>query len=486
MTRGGCKKTSLEIAILLSGAYVIDARTIVQRFLDTKMQVHPDVVRYLAEQDNPGLIDQIIGSLPDDTIVVSVKHIPGIVPDCDGARFPADPQCEVVKGTGGSSGHSGPVTDYVHYFRDRYTRLGSMIRSRCSPIPIEGLLRNARYRQEPCSVMGLVVEVRSTTNGHRVAEIEDPSGSLPVLFHKDRPVFSDGESLIPDEVVGVKGNLSQDGRLFFAEQVFRPDIPISHAPYRSKEPGSAVLISDVHVGSDTFLEECWNRFAGWLDDSLVSYLLIAGDLVDGIGVYPGQEQELTIPDIYEQYDVFGSMLSSLPSRITIIACPGNHDVVRASEPQPAIAPEFTKKFPKNCILVENPALVSLQGVMVRMYHGRSIDDLISLIPGASYEDAAPMMTGMLQRRHLAPTYGKRTPIAASREDHLVIDPVPEILHTGHVHIMGICEYRGTLCVNAGTWQSQTSFQKQMNIQPTPARAVEIDLQTLKPTILDFL
>jgi DNA polymerase II small subunit len=96
-----------------------------------------------------------------------------------------------------------------------------------------------------------------------------------------------------------------------------------------------------------------------------------------------------------------------------------------------------------------------------------------------------MMMGMLQRRHLAPTYGKRTPIAAGTEDHLIIDPVPEVLHTGHVHIMGITDYRGVLCVNSGTWQAQTAFQKQMNITPTPARAVVLDLQTLNSTVLDF-
>lgn len=464
---------------------MLDTRTIVQRFLDTRMQVHPDVVRYLAERNDPGLIETIIENLPKDTIVVSVKDIPGIAPGRDGSRFPSDPRCDVVKGSNGTSGHSGTITDYVQYFRDRYNHLGTIIRSRCSPVPIEGLLRNSRYRQEACTIMGLVTEVRSTTNGHRIAELEDPSGSLSVLFHKERPVFGDGEIMIPDEVVGIRGTLSGDGRLFFAEQVLRPDVPVSHAPFVSEDPGSAVLISDIHVGSDTFLEEAWNRFAGWLDDTEISYLLIAGDLVDGIGIYPGQESELTIANIYEQYEVLGSMLSDLPSRIVIVASPGNHDVVRAAEPQPAIPPEFTGKFPKNCILVENPALVSLQGVMVQMYHGRSIDDLINLVPGAQYENAAPMMTGMLQRRHLAPTYGKRTPIAPCREDRLVIDPVPEVLHTGHIHIMGITDYRGTLCVNAGTWQSQTSFQKQMNIHPTPARAVQIDLQTLNPVILDF-
>jgi DNA polymerase II small subunit len=130
-------------------------------------------------------------------------------------------------------------------------------------------------------------------------------------------------------------------------------------------------------------------------------------------------------------------------------------------------------------------MVSLQGVRVLMYHGRSIDDMIGTIPGASYENAAVMMEGMLKRRHLAPTYGRRTPIAADRHDRLLIDPVPEVLHTGHVHIAGLTHYRGILGINAGTWQSQTAFQKQMNINPTPGKAVHLDLQTLIPKVMDF-
>jgi DNA polymerase II small subunit len=97
-----------------------------------------------------------------------------------------------------------------------------------------------------------------------------------------------------------------------------------------------------------------------------------------------------------------------------------------------------------------------------------------------------MMQEMLQRRHLAPAYGRRTPIAAGKIDRLIIDPLPEILHTGHVHIRGITNYRGVLGINAGTWQSQTKFQKQMNVNPTPAQAVVVDLQTLQPETFTFL
>jgi len=291
---------------------MLDAATIVQRFLQTRLQVHPEVVRYIAEKDDPGLIDRIIANVPGDAVVVSVRHIPGFYQDRDGSRFLTDPECEVIWGAAGTSRTIASAADYTSYFRDRYQRLGDCIRARTAPMPIEALKKGSRYRQEACSITGLVVESRTTANGHRMVEVEDLTSSIQVLFHKDRPQFADAETLVPDEVIGVRGTLSGDGRLFFAEQLLRPDVPLTHAPFRSERPGQAVLISDVHVGSNTFLEDTWTRFADWLSDSDVSYLLVAGDLVDGIGVYPNQDQELTIRNIYEQYEVFGSMLRDLP------------------------------------------------------------------------------------------------------------------------------------------------------------------------------
>ena len=118
------------------------------------------------------------------------------------------------------------------------------------------------------------------------------------------------------------------------------------------------------------------------------------------------------------------MISAIPHRIKIIVAPGNHDVVPGRRARPVIPEQFTKKFPGNCMLVENPALLNLQGVRVLMYHGRSLDDMIGLIPGASYEQSGKIMEEMLQRRHLAPAYGRRTPIAAGKSDRLIIDPLP--------------------------------------------------------------
>ena len=116
---------------------MIDAAAIASRFLDTGLQVHPDVVRYIQEQDNPELIDRIIAGVPTDTIVVSAKHIPGLTTTRDGMRFLTDPTVEIVSGSPGTSGSINGTEDYLHYFRDRFSRLGTMIRNRCTTMPIE-------------------------------------------------------------------------------------------------------------------------------------------------------------------------------------------------------------------------------------------------------------------------------------------------------------------------------------------------------------
>jgi DNA polymerase II small subunit len=92
---------------------------------------------------------------------------------------------------------------------------------------------------------------------------------------------------------------------------------------------------------------------------------------------------------------------------------------------------------------------------------------------------------LLKARHLAPIYGGRTPIAPEREDHLVIEEVPDIFHAGHVHVVDKDEYRGTLIINSGAWQSQTAFQANMGIEPTPGIVPLVDLSTLTTITKDF-
>src|SRR2546430_1135373 len=209
----------------------------------------------------------------------------------------------------------------------------------------------------------------------------------------------------------------------------------------------------------------------------IRYLVVSGDVVDGIGVYPRQDEELTIDDIYGQYEALARMIGALPDRLAVVMLPGNHDAVRPAEPQPAFPLSIQKLFDSNVIFAGNPSLISLEGIRVLAYHGRSMDDLVSSIPGLSYQRPIDGMKAMLRMRHLAPIYGGKTPIAPEAEDYLIIDEIPDIFATAHVHAVGVDQYRGVVLVNSSTWQAQTPYQKMRNIDPTPARLPIVDLGT---------
>lgn len=395
-------------------------------------------------------------------------------------------QCDIT----GRSTCVGEYQDFVRYFRDRYGKLREMLSRRLNARPIESLGRSTAGRD--VSIIGMVMEIRSTGKGNRVVELEDTSGMVTVLFQKSTPEFDQAMHLVTDEVVGVTGTSDGNGRIF-AKSLVWPDLQTQPAPL-APGLGGALLTSDLHIGSKYFLEDAWLRFMDWLDGgtddpagiaSGVRYIVIAGDLVDGIGVYPGQEPDLAISDIYEQYAQAAEYISQIPSKIRIVISPGNHDIVRQAEPQPALPEDVRALFSKNVTFVGNPAWVNLGGISSLVYHGRSIDDLVMKVPGLSYKEPEKAMVEMLRRRHLSPIYGNRVSIAPEAEDHYVIERPPAILHSGHVHIFGVTRYKGVTTVNSGTWQSQTEFQKKMNIQPTPAIVPHIDLSTMRMRKLIF-
>ncbi|MEC9336112.1 MAG: DNA polymerase II small subunit, partial [Candidatus Thermoplasmatota archaeon] len=103
----------------------------------------------------------------------------------------------------------------------------------------------------------------------------------------------------------------------------------------------------------------------------------------------------------------------------------------------------------------------------------------------TYDKPILMMKELLQRRHLAPVYGGKTPLAPEDQDHMLIREMPDIFVTGHVHSCGVEPYHATLLLNPGTWQSQTDFQRMMGFQPDPNRAIAVNLRSFETQVLDF-
>jgi DNA polymerase II small subunit len=387
---------------------------------------------------------------------------------------------------------SQPIAAYEALFQSRFRAIARMLRGR-PELPNLRPIRELRASEGPSSVIGMVREVRETAQRHHlILVVDDETGSLEALVPKDSP--GSRVTFLPDEVVGLTLTFAREpGRIPRVSHVERPDVPSTRPIGRSTASRRAMFLSDLHVGSKSFLTEDWAYLVEFLRGrgphpdlaASIDHVVIAGDLVDGIGVYPRQERDLAIPDVVEQYAELGRRLSELPDRLTVVAIPGNHDAVSPAEPQPALPANLASLLPPNVRAIANPSTFALSGVVVEAYHGRSFDDLIPAIPGASYARPTEVMRRMLQMRHLAPIYGDRTPLAPLPRDGLVIDPAPDILVTGHAHTYGVDRYRGVLLLNASTWQSETEYQRMRNISPVPARVAVVDLATLALATLDF-
>jgi DNA polymerase II small subunit len=390
--------------------------------------------------------------------------------------------------TGRSTG-TGEYGDFVSVFRDRYETLSAKLRGRVNHRPasaIEDMTGGADV-----AMIGLVDDVRSSANGHWIIDLEDTTGTFPCLITKDRDIAGAVDEILLDECLAVEGTLSDDAGIVFVDDLHFPDVPRTHRPNTADRHVQAALVSDVHVGSQEFMADAWGRFADWLhteEAEAVEYLLLAGDMVEGVGVYPDQDEELDIVDIYEQYERFSEHLKEVPGDLEIVMIPGNHDAVRLAEPQPAFDGELRDIMSAHdARIVGNPSTVTVEGVSVLMYHGVSLDEVIAELPEekASYDDPHRAMYQLLKKRHVAPKYGGRNRLAPEEEDYLVIDEVPDLFHTGHVHKLGYGKYHDVLAVNSGCWQAQTAFQKSVNIDPDAGFAPIVDLDTLDLTVRKF-
>lgn len=477
---------------------------IISKFADAEILLDEDAYHKIRNyNDSSNLVDSLINHLtissPEMMVLTgelvedylgksSAQEI--IDESAQSKLVPRDFDFEVLQDTSRKSYTNGEIKDLSSYFKSRYHKLKEMLSHKRELTDVNSV-KEATSLDDVVKIVGMVNEIRNTKNNHKLIELEDETGNATVLIHNENhEVFEQAERIVKDEVVGVVG--SRKGSLIMASQLINPGVP--RIDEKSMNFGT-VFLSDTHIGSSTFLEDAFQRFINWVNGDFgdeeqreiannVKYIVVAGDIVDGIGVYPSQDKELTIKDIHQQYEEAARLFGDI-SDVKIIIAPGNHDASRLAEPQPTITEDYAKDLHdlKTTEFVSNPALVSLDGIKVLIYHGRSFDDMAMTVKGMSHQQSDLIMKELLEKRHLAPIYGERTPLASEIEDHLVIDDIPDILHTGHVHINSYKRYKGIHLINSGTFQSQTEFQKIYNIVPTCAQVPVINNGSLK--MLDF-
>lgn len=406
-------------------------------------------------------------------------------------------EIRILKDSSQTAATSGDARDFVRYFNDRVESLTRLLRQR-REVANAVRIRDVGKVGRDVQIIGLIKEKVRTPSGHRFLTLEDNTGEVEVFVPRDKPELAGQfDSLLPDEVVGIVGQPARDGGALFVESILRPDVPYLGERPRPEEPLYAAFVGDVHMGSKTFLEREFRSLVRWLHGDEGSareravarglkYLVFPGDLVDGVGVYPGQQEALAIEEVYKQYETLARELQELPNHVHLVFLPGNHDASRPTEPQPALSRDLHGLFDAHeTTFVSNPSFFSLHGVQILGYHGVSMVDFATSVPGLRMDQPGPVMKQMLQCRHLAPTYGGKTPISPDEHDFLVIDHIPDVFVTGHVHVADLSRYKNIVLVNAGTWQAQTDYQRTQNLVPTPARLPVVNLKTLASSMIDF-
>lgn len=364
----------------------------------------------------------------------------------------------------------------------------------------KSLLKNPK---EAVTIIGLVYSKEQTKNGNWILELEDFTGVIKVLVHnQNKKLFDLMGEIVLDEALGIVGIMGEG--ILFANEIAFPDIPLKEYK-KAKDDVAVAFISDLHVGSKLFAQKEFERFIDWINlrygteeekelAKKVKYLIISGDLVDGVGIYPGQEKELTFQDIYQQYGKLAMYLHSVRSDVKIVCCGGNHDALRLSEPQPPPSRDFARDMytVKNLTFVSNPAMVRLHGMFdVLLYHGYAFDYYMNNVDylrnAGGYNASEKMMEFILRKRHIAPTYISTLKIPDIERDPLVISRVPDFFVTGHIHYdVKVQLYKNVTLIGCASFQYKTAFQEKLgHIHITWGRIPVISLKTRQAQIVDF-
>lgn len=490
----------LSIAILNKVSASSKTRIITKAMISVNFhEIKPMLLQ--AEQESRGIFEDFFKALPKDVLVTEKKDEKNSF-GFGKERF-KHPLLKIL------SSNIIPykkieVNDFVAHFKNRYASLRDILKNREELVNLSSIDKIGNNRD--FSIIGMVSSKRITKNKNLLLEVEDPTGRITALVNQSKlEIFEKAKGILLDDVIGLRCSGTKD--ILFVNNFFFADCVVSEKK-RFDEEAYALFISDIHIGSCNFLENNFSKFIDWLNGigcseeqkeklSKIMYLFIVGDNVDGVGVYPSQEERLVIKDIKEQYKLLASYLEKIPKHINIIMCAGQHDAVRVPEPQPPIEKEFAESLTKleNLFLVSNPSTIEIgcnskkKGLKILMYHGASLHEWISEIEELRITNAhrtpAKAVKHILKHRHLSPTHSATTYVPDERQDPMIIKEVPDIITMGEVHRTDVDMYNNILIICNSCWQSTTPYEEKVGNFPDPCKVPMLNLKTREIKILDF-
>ena len=410
-----------------------------------------------------------------------------------------EPQTRVLSKTP-SSRKKIKVEDFVKNLRSRFQDIKEILQEHPELEGLVSINKLSRTRQKN-SIIGIVSYKKITKNRNILLDVEDFTGKIRTLVTQSKPeIYKKAEEISLDSVLGFTG--FGDREIFFVSNIVFPEAMI-HERKKSPVEENALFISDLHYGSKFFLEQSFLKFIDYLNGKhgkmseveKIKYLFVVGDLVSGVGIYPGQKNDLKVEDLEAQFQGIAGLFGKIRRGIKIIISPGNHDGVRIMEPQPVLDEKYAWPLynMKNIILTANPSYVNIgarknfSGFDVLTYHGFSYPFYANTVPSLvekSLNEPDKVMAYLLKNRHLAPTYSS-IQVYPSEKDDMVIKKIPDIFVSGHTHKCAVSYYNNILIISGSGWEEETEYQKRKGNQPDFCKVPMLNLKTRAVKILDF-
>ncbi|MHA1214326.1 MAG: metallophosphoesterase [Candidatus Hodarchaeales archaeon] len=385
-----------------------------------------------------------------------------------------EPKIKVLSTTPEKNTKKAEVETFRTLFLDRYARLYKILHSNLpetsNKIP-RFLKTGQKYPRKNVIITGMVQETGVLSTNRFVINLEDPEHnfSTRVVMVKDSPSFPDYRNILRDSVISVVGDIPKnykEGKLtiFWGKDIIRPGLK-KHEFTQKTNGQNVLLISDIHYGSKYFSNNTFAKLIKLLTlDNLskelqelaknITTIIIAGDLVEGAGLYSDQKKELKTTSIEEQYSQLTELIAKIPEYIKIIIIPGEHDATPKILPQPAINKKFASELIKlpNTQIYGNPLRIEINKMDFLIIHGQGLDRLFQKQLRLEPTDILTGIQTLLEYRHLGLEYGAFYPLMPLDKDYLVIEKIPDVLVTGHFHQAKETEYKGVKIITCGSFQ----------------------------------
>jgi len=397
----------------------------------------------------------------------------------------------------GKSDSQGKVEDFQRMFTDKFDVLSKLLKQKqfIHARPIKEIKKITPKTE--IDLIGMVAKKWITKKGDLAITIEDTEGEVIVLINDwEKELKEEANKLMLDDVIAFK-TVKWSDDLVIGKKLFWPDLKVKPLKTVDTEV-SVACTSDIHIGSKLFLEKEFEKLINFLcckegdmkeknTAGRIKYLFLLGDNVDGIGVYPKQEKDLDIKDLYEQYRELEKYLLRIPEYIEIFMIPGQHDATRNLDPRPAVQskymPELSKM--KNFHSLGSPSVVEVEGLNTLLFHGNTMHSLFENIHGLNGLKPSKATVEMLKRRDLMTTFGLNQSMAPEKKNLMLVRKETDLVFFGDIHRFDYIEYRGTTIINNSTWQARTDYQIKKGHIPTPGMLAMIDLNNRKLKTKNF-